>query len=248
MAFKTFIAWEGPSEIDGLNITVLIQTGSRNSKTGDMVQTFIIRSDIDPITASRTGGDRSICGDCIHRGQPTNLDKGQAKNRTCYVTLAHAPLGKYKAYKKGRYTYAQGHKEIQALGRGQMVRLGTYGDPSACPSYIWDSLLSESIGHTGYTHGESNCSPSTLMTSADSATDAVNAWSRGERTFRVISSLSDIIKGKEVLCPASEEAGRRVTCERCKLCSGNTIKAKSIAIVAHGTAKNKARSLVNGLQ
>jgi hypothetical protein len=85
------------------------------------------------------------------------------------------------------------------------------------------------------------------MTSADSAIDARNAWFRGERTFRVISSLSDMIKGKEVLCPASEEAGRRVTCERCKLCSGNTIKAKSIAIVAHGTAKNKARSLINAL-
>ena len=68
MAFKTFIAYEGPSEIDGLNITVLIQTGSRNSKTGDMVQTFLIRSDIDPLTASRTGCDRALCGDCLHKG------------------------------------------------------------------------------------------------------------------------------------------------------------------------------------
>ena len=37
-----------------------------------------------------------------------------------------------------------------------------------------------------------------------------------------------MVKGKEILCPASEEAGRRTTCDKCKLCSGMTINAKSI--------------------
>src|SRR6056297_1167050 len=100
---QTFIAYEGPSLIDGQNIVVLVQTGSSNRKTGDMVQTYILHANIDPITASRTGQDSAICGNCPHRGEAHDGDKGQAKNRTCYVTLAHGPLGKYKAYKRGAY-------------------------------------------------------------------------------------------------------------------------------------------------
>jgi hypothetical protein len=82
------------------------------------------------------------------------------------------------------------------------------------------------------------------MTSADNSTQASAAWSRGERTFRVISSLDKLIKGKEILCPASEEAGKRTTCESCKLCAGSSVKGKSVAIVAHGTSKRKAKELV----
>jgi hypothetical protein len=29
-----------------------------------------------------------------------------------------------------------------------MVRIGTYGDGAAVPSYIWDSLISQAHGHT----------------------------------------------------------------------------------------------------
>jgi hypothetical protein len=83
---QTFIVYQGPSLIDGQPIVVLVQTGSKNRKTGDMVQTYILRSDIDPISASRTGQDSSICGDCIHKGQASDKEQGQAINRTCYVT------------------------------------------------------------------------------------------------------------------------------------------------------------------
>jgi len=148
MSNITHIIYEGPSLIDGSPIVVLVQSGSRNSKTGNMVQTFILRSDVDPITASRTGEDRAICGDCIHRGKPSDKDKGTALGRTCYVTLAHAPLGKYKAYKRGSYTSVSGHKAIADLGFGKTVRLGTSGDPSAAPTRLWDSLVSMADGWT----------------------------------------------------------------------------------------------------
>jgi hypothetical protein len=52
------------------------------------------------------------------------------------------------------------------------------------------------------------------------------------------------VKGKEILCPASKEAGERVQCAQCKLCGGNSVKGKSVAIVAHGTSKRKAKELV----
>lgn len=243
----TKIIYEGPSLYDGKPVVVLVQSGSKNKKTGNMVQTYILRSDIDPISANRTGEDSSICGDCPHMGKPTEKDKGTATGRTCYVTLAHGPLGKWKAYKRGIYGHSFGHSAIQSLGEGQIVRLGTYGDPACVPSYIWESLLSRSKGHTAYTHGSKNPIPETIMTSADSLTQAESAWSRGERTFRILSSVAGLVQGKEVLCPASEEAGKRTTCLSCKLCGGSQVKARSVAIVAHGTSKRMARELIDAL-
>lgn len=244
MTSQTFVIYRGPSLMDGAPIVVLAQSNSHNRKTGDMVQTYIIRSDIDPISASRTGQDSSICGDCIHRGKPSDKATGQAIDRTCYVTLAHGPLGKYKAFKRGAYPEAFGHNAIRAIGLGRMVRLGTYGDPAAVPNYIWESLIDAAQGWTAYTHGKSNPMPQHIMTSADSLPQAQAAWSRGERTFRVIKALGDVVKGREVLCPASDEAGKRATCETCKLCAGASVKGKSVAIVAHGINKRKARDLV----
>jgi len=245
---KTAIIYRGPSLIDGQPIVVLAQQGSKNSKTGNMLQTFILRDDMDPVTANRTGADVSICGDCPHRGQAHDGDKGLAKGRTCYVTLIHAPLGKYKALQRGSYPTVTGHAAIRAFGAGQMVRIGTYGDGAAVPSYVWDSLCDAALGWTAYTH-QSGCKTAALdaqryMTSAESLPDAQAAWDRGERTFRVIADVSDLAKGSEVLCPASEEAGRRTTCETCKLCAGASIKAKSVAIVAHGASKTAAKALV----
>ncbi len=253
MANVTHTIYRGPSLFDGSPIVVWAQSNSGNIKTGDMVQTFIqadglhadnAGKDCDPLTMSRDGSDASYCGSCIHRGTPNNNAKGQATDRTCYVTLAHAPLGKHKAYIKGKYPEAFGHDAIAAIGKGRMVRLGTFGDPAAVPNYIWESLLSESVGHTAYTHGSVNPMPESIMTSADSPVQAREAWERGERTFRVISSLDSVIKGKEILCPASEEAGRKVTCISCKLCAGAKVKGKSIAIVAHGTSKRKFKESV----
>jgi len=50
------VVWEGPSMIDGSPIVVIITgmkpgSGSGNSKTGTMAQTYIIRSDMSPMEA-----------------------------------------------------------------------------------------------------------------------------------------------------------------------------------------------------
>jgi hypothetical protein len=72
--------------------------------------------------------------------------------------------------------------------------------------------------------------PEKIMTSVESVSQADAAWQRGERTFRVISDIAAIVKGKEILCPASEEAGKRTTCESCKLCAGASVKGKSVSL------------------
>ena len=245
MTRKTIILYQGASLINGQPIVALAQSDSTNSKTGNMIQTFILDATVDPLEASRTGRDASICGSCPHRGTPNNNDKGQATDRTCYVTLAHAPLGKYKAYKKGVYgTKTATLKEIESFGSLQGVRLGTYGDPCAVPNDIWKALTSKALYSTAYTHAAINPMPESIMTSTDNLKQSIDAWARSERTFRVISHVDQLYKRREVLCPASEEMGKRATCASCKLCGGSKVNAKNIAIVAHGTSKRKAKEIV----
>ena len=245
MARKTIILYQGASLINGQPIVALAQSDSTNKKTGNMIQTFILDATVDPLEASRTGRDSSICGSCPHRGTPNNNDKGQATNRTCYVTLAHAPLGKYKAYKKGVYgTKTATLKEIAEFGSLQGVRLGTYGDPCAVPNEIWKALINKALYSTAYTHAAINPMPESIMTSTDNLKQSIDAWGRNERTFRVISHVDQLYKRREILCPASEEMGKRATCASCKLCGGASVNAKSIAIVAHGTSKRKAKEIV----
>ena len=70
-----YIVYEGPSELTGEPIVVIINrvhSASVNDKTGALVQSFIIRSDVNPADALKTGADRAICGDCVHR--PINAE------------------------------------------------------------------------------------------------------------------------------------------------------------------------------
>ena len=69
------ILWEGASQIDGAPI-VCIATGlkrkTKNKKLSDsdrkgMIQTWIMRTDIAPHVAIKSGADESVCGGCIHR-------------------------------------------------------------------------------------------------------------------------------------------------------------------------------------
>lgn len=233
------VIYKGPSMIDGKPIICVAIYKSKNTKTGNMIQTYILREDIDPREANKTGADYSICGTCKHRGTPSaDPSKALADKRSCYVVIGQGPLIVWRSYHKGAYSMAQGHDQIAAIGAGRVVRLGTYGDPAAIPSYIWDSLLRDSKGRTGYSHQAGHNSadfrPDLTMTSADNMEEARAAWDRGQRTFRVISDLLQLDPSREALCPASKEAGQRSDCSKCKLCSGSSLAAKSIAIVAHG--------------
>jgi len=239
-----YVIYDGPSLLDGEPIIVVALSKSGNDKTGNVVQTYIIRKDIDPLFASKTGQDFSICGNCPMRGTPNDDPKRkQAKDRPCYVVLGQGPLGVYRKYHRGGYPVASGHVAIASIGDGNTVRLGTYGDPSAVPSYVWDSLLSGSKAHLGYSHQadtpNADYRPDLCMRSADSLEEAKKAWANGERTFRVTTNINDIVKGKEILCPASKEAGKRVKCVDCGLCGGSSVNAKNIVIVAHGAGANK---------
>jgi hypothetical protein len=229
------IIYRGPSMLDGAPIIVVV-TGlaksSRNEKTGDMLQTWIIRDDINPIEAAKTGQDESICGDCIHR---------PLLGGSCYVQLAHAPLNIFKSSHRGIYPTITGLSDIAALGVDRIVRLGSYGDPAAVPVGVWEALTAHASAWTGYTHQWRNAPHlmALCMASADSAAEAIMAKAMGWRTFRV-RTATEAVMDKEFICPASKEAGYKTDCASCKACMGTSAKAKaSPVIIAHGAKSRR---------
>jgi hypothetical protein len=243
-----YVIYQGPSLIDGQPI-VAIATGlankSSNDKTGAMVQTWILRADISPTEALNTGDDTSICGACPHRG---TIENGRNVNRACYVTVWQAPLVVWKAHtQRGIYPTAE-VDQLGALFAGRTIRLGSYGDPAAVPQHVWEALVSQANGHTGYTHqwnvkgadGKRKFVGlrSLVMASADSHQEMVLANSLGFRTFRVTGQDSRADKvANEVICPASKEMDYKTNCQACKACGGTTAKAKAnIVITVHGSA------------
>ena len=233
-----FVFYRGASLIDGAPIVCVAIVGSKNSKTGDVVQTYIIRDDMSPLEASKSGQDASICGDCKHRGTATNDPKAkQAKERSCYVLLGQGPTTVFKGLQRGIYPDLPGY-EIQQRLKGKMVRMGAYGDPAAIPLKVWQGILKHTSGHTGYTHNQ-HVQPeitSLCMVSADS----IEQVNKGYRTFRVVplSQAHVSLALNEILCPSA-----KVQCSDCRLCTGTTAsnaKVKSIAIIAHGVGAKYA--------
>lgn len=242
-----FIAYEGPSLIDGAPIVVIvnkIDTASKNDKTGAIVQSFIIRSDIAPMAALQSGEDESICGDCGHR--PYLIKTGQSDEPPCYVQVGKSVQSVFHAYKRGRYVKADPATIARALA-GKIVRLGTYGDPFAAPVCMWAQITRYAAGRRGYTHQWNRADfdvqawAPLVMASADNIDQAAKANLLGMRVFRV--SVGVDVQPGEAMCPASKEAGQRATCAKCTLCSGTSIAARDIVIADH--AAGHARRVIS---
>lgn len=232
------VIYRGPSALDGAPI-IVIATGmanrSTNTKTGALVQTWILREDVSPSEAVNSGADSSICGACPHRGIVVD---GKNQGRSCYVSIWQAPRNIWESFHRGIYRDVSGD-DLGALFAGKRVRLGAYGDPAAVPLAIWDAVLSQSDAHTGYTH-QWRTAPvgfaRYVMASCDTGSDYLAAKALGYRTFRV-RLASDLLNVRETVCPASKEAGVKTNCAACIACGGTSAKARvDIAIVAHGSA------------
>ncbi len=235
------ILWQGKSLLDGERIMV-VATGifkkTENRKTGDMIQTYIMRRDVDPMRARRMGDDYSICGDCKHR-----------ENSTCYVNLCHGPVAIYKAFHDGRYKPFE-EKDL-SLFKNKSLRIGSYGDPAAAPYEVWDKFSSNSYGHCGYTHQWKIADQrlkQIVMASVDSIVGYDKEYDKaiqmGWRTFRVFAddkgvSVYDVKKDNEFVCPASKEAGVKTDCNHCRACSGHASKTtKNVLINLHADSES----------
>ena len=239
--FAGIVLWEGASLLDGAPVVAIankIVGKSANGKTGAMVQTFIIRSDMKPHHALKSGDDVSVCGDCKHRPLLAKVS-GEAP---CYVQVAKSVLSVYGAYTRGRYARAGIDFDVKLLPElfaGLAFRMGTYGDPTAIPYQIWRAATLKAAFVNGYVHQWMNPAFAAFkflcMASADTEVEMAMAHGMGWRTFRVRDSLAPLVRGVEAMCPASKEAGYKTDCASCKACGGLSAKAKvSMAILPHG--------------
>lgn len=245
-AVYSAIVYDGPSMIDGKPIIgVLTHLGYKsatNSKIGNMAQLWILPKDEAPHLAVKSGKDASVCGNCPHR--PLN-------GGSCYVTTFRAPRSVWQAATGGSQSYhtALSHhlleraKVRELVRRKGKIRLGAWGDPAALPLDMVKDLFEGVPIRTGYTHQWRDVFASEwrayIMASVDSGAEALEAKSKGWRYFRVSAAGDMSMLPGEILCPASDEAGKRTTCERCGLCAGASKQAKSIMIPAHGAGAKK---------
>jgi hypothetical protein len=242
---KSAIIYRGPSMIDGQPIIAIATglSGSGNRKTGNMVQTWILRDDMTPSEAVNSGADASICGDCPHRGDVVN---GKNVGRSCYVLEFQAPASIYRSVQRGNVPEVTEPAALADLGADRVVRLGAYGDPAAVPVHIWSALLERAAGHTGYTHQWKKAGFFGLarycMASCDTADEQQQAVAAGWRTFRIRTRNSRPLRG-EVSCPASEEAGKKLQCEQCLACGGADGRKGTITIIAHGSTARAKHAL-----
>jgi hypothetical protein len=257
------ILFEGDSKIDGAPVMVvatgIIKSGAFNTKIGNVIQLWILRQDVEPTDAMKSGDDVSICGDCKFR--PQNNGNGR-RNRACYVNIG-MPTKIFDAWLRERYFDATNRRDLWPdFFRDRIVRVGAYGDPVAVAHPIWEEMLESARGWIGYTHAW-RFAPARfknfVMASVDSPEEREEAkqsrwpW----RTFRSRFEHEPILPD-EIECPAQPriykpKAKARVmagltpkdspTCEGCRLCNGIRYfpdLRKDLSVVVHGWAHSVA--------
>ena len=228
-----YVLYDGPSVLDGEPIVAIATLRSGNRKTGDMIQTWIMRSDVDPVAAIKAHLDESVCGFCPAR---------HALGGHCYVNVGQAPLGIWRSYAAGGYPAItrRAYRKLQ----GRAIRFGAYGDPAAVPYDVWKPLLEVSGTHTGYTHQHDhpNFDPRIAefcMVSIDHHME----YRTDTRSFRVKHHDEPLLEG-EILCPYNGNAND-IQCIDCGICRG-TDAPTSVAINVHGSRAKRYTLIAKG--
>ncbi len=230
------IIHQGNSPFNGDKYAV-VATGfnleSKNVKTGEMIQLTILPVDYSPSASNKNhvpGKNHVVCGTC------------PLINNGCYVRVEQAPDEIWKAMKAGKYEQF----DVDAF-INERVRFGAWAEPSLIPIRILKKIAGLAKNWTGYTHAwaKSWVQPYSkyFMASVSNLKDKNAANAAGWRTFRIVQDTSEITKD-EVLCPNYTHG---VECYDCGLCKGSSIKAKNIAIPAHG-GKAKLGAVTNFLK
>lgn len=221
----------------GQECVVQVQHGSANSKTGDSVQVWILPKSWVFEGEKAMMNDEASCMDCPHSKQ---------NNRSCYVRKGFAEYGLKSKVKSLKKAFDTGNLEFLPIDdlivyegdkcRGKFIRFGAYGEPVLLGENVVKALTSLASNFTGYTHqwhiAKYDWARKYFMASVETEALMKRANLVGFRTFRV-RSKTDPISAQEIVCPASKEAGRKVTCNNCALCKGASIGAKNIVINKH---------------
>lgn len=236
------VVYEGPSELNQEPIVVVLglrPTGNR--KVGErLLQTWILSQSAEPVPAAKEGMDAAVCGDCALRPKLRREDReaGRPKlfRRGCYVNLFWAPTAIYRSWKAGKYATTP-----QRIPAWALLRMGSYGDPSAVPIDVWRDLVSRvrkatkipepkpvSLGYTRQWKLKPEMSEF-YMASVFSEEEARQARKLGFRTFRIRPDVGALVRmmgtgglmANEFECPASEEQSHRLNCQDCMACDGS---------------------------
>lgn len=223
------VVWEGPSQIDGKPIVLILGSikSNTNDKTGTQLETYIIRSDIEPSEAAKQGEDYSVCGNCARR---------PANNGSCYVILFYGPRVRYKEYKEDKYNKLTDYRIL----KGRSLRMGTYGDPAAVPIEVWNRLLKYCETHTGFTEKwrEDIGQPlkGLCMASCSTIEEYNEAKALGWKCYLSLPVNSPVPKKINRCLYVSDPY--KFQCSNCNWCDG---AKKDVWIYDHG-AKHKIRT------
>lgn len=222
----------------GQEVVVQVQYGSTNAKTGDGVQIWILPYEWILIGKSAMDNDEASCLDCPHSKRGT---------RKCYVRKGNAEMGLKSKVNSLHTAFVNGRLNVLPIDelasneianiQGKYVRLGAYGEPVLIGEANMIAITQAASSFTGYTHQWRNpayqWASKYLMASVENEPLMNVAHRMGWRTFRVMDKSQSPIKGTEISCPASKEAGSVTTCNKCGLCKGTSSKGKSISIILH---------------
>lgn len=224
-----YILYEGNK--NGHKFAAIATLKTSNIKTGDMVQIWFLLTDTNPVQAVKDGLDsRTICASCPF-----------ASGNGCYVNVGQAPLGIWKAYKRGNYPELDPVRYASVFG-ARRIRFGAYGNPSLLPIAIVKAIAKVSKGWTGYFHDwrENPMAKEYakyFMASTETADSFKLAQSLKLRTFH-----ASPVQPKGTRECLSESHG--MECKDCLLCSGlSKAGQRSIWINPHGSKTAKANAV-----
>jgi hypothetical protein len=209
------------------------QLSSNNSKTGNVIQQYVFP--VDWITLNKSISeldDSPICFDCVY---------SQSKTKSCYVRKGFSNVGLISKIRSLRKLTIDKIPEFNdkvksvllALVENNGIRFGTYGEPILLGEELVEDISKVAKFWTGYTHQYAKYpwSNKYFMASVESEREYKRAKDLNFRAFFVTSSMNT--SNEFIHCPASKEMGKKLTCDVCKLCMGNSIKGKSIKILKH---------------
>lgn len=221
--------WEGDKIFAALTG---LTTDSKNTKTGNMLGVSILPATEKPSDSIKHKADGPQCGGC-------SLAAATPGPWSCYVNPVSLNAVWTATVRKKVSKMVSKFLELNRTP----IRVGTYGDPAFLPLRLLKKLVS-GRKWTGYTHQWETCSPEYsqyLMASIDRTNSKSAAIAMGYRTYRILGE-ADTLAEDEIMCPHPA-----VQCADCRLCSGNGIKAKNIAVRISGPP-NKAASYESTIQ
>lgn len=224
-------------------LATCIKTVSTNSKTGWMVQVYIVRRDMSPQDAVNIGADSAVCGSCPLRWYTVKQAGGtvtiEGKATKCYVVPMFLSTT-WESWAKGNVPCIEPEEAGIIFGKlGLPQRAGAYGDPAFAPTWVWEAIDRGIEKHrkrgikrgTSYTHQWRDCDPAMAefaMASVGSLEEAKEAWAAGWRTYRMTKPDEGPTKN-ELVCLFTTH---NIQCADCGRCDGNRTGGKSITVPA----------------